>query len=167
MLLTLDLCLGKWRNCIVQACRPKGPRIKTVTVGCGSWSLPKGSSSKANIVAFSATKYRKRSTAVCRGTRPPGQLLQCFRRDTSSRSEDRDWVPHALGKYPTCENKKEEKRFNAYFSFRKIIDFSEYSIFKYFISVNPFRNYLRSEIELKTIRKKNSQSESIQHSISD
>lgn len=31
-----DLCLGRCRNCIVQACRPNGPRINIVIVGCGS-----------------------------------------------------------------------------------------------------------------------------------
>lgn len=31
-----DLCLGKWRSCIVHACLPNGPLIITVTVGWGS-----------------------------------------------------------------------------------------------------------------------------------
>lgn len=83
---------------MVHACLPNGPRINTVTVGCGSWSFPRGSSNKANIVAFSATKYRNLSTAAWRGTRPPVQLLQCRKRDTSSNKDDNDCAPHALGK---------------------------------------------------------------------
>lgn len=63
-----------------------------------TWSLPRGSSSSANITDPSVTKYLNLSTAVVWSVQLLGHELQCWSSVTSSNNEDTDSGPHSLGK---------------------------------------------------------------------
>ena len=86
-----------------------GHLINTVTVGCGSWSLPSGSSRIPRITDWSITKYLKAWTASAVVILSPAQELHCMSRLDSSRRVERLSAPQALGKYPTCSRTTERR----------------------------------------------------------